>query len=58
LIHLDQFRSDPRFAGLNGNGVAVVIIDTGIDLNHPFFGPDANRNGVDDRMLWRGALPS
>jgi hypothetical protein len=38
LIHLDQFRADPRFAGSNGQGETVVILDTGINLNHPFFG--------------------
>ncbi|HUS90309.1 MAG TPA: proprotein convertase P-domain-containing protein, partial [Phycisphaerae bacterium] len=41
LIGMDQFRSDPRFAGIDGSGFSVVILDTGIDLNHPFFGPDA-----------------
>ncbi|CAN5384078.1 hypothetical protein BH10PSE6_BH10PSE6_10610 [soil metagenome] len=52
LIDLDLFRADPRFAGIDGSGVAVVVIDSGIDLNHPFFGPDANGNGVADRIVY------
>jgi Ca2+-binding RTX toxin-like protein len=38
LIHLDQFRADPRFSGIDGHGLSVAVIDTGIDLTHPFFG--------------------
>ena len=45
VIRLDDFRADPRFAGLDGTGYASVIIDTGIDRNHPFFGPDSNGDG-------------
>jgi subtilisin family serine protease len=52
LIHLNEFRADPRFAGIDGSGVSVVVIDTGIDRNHPFFGPDANHDGVDDRIIF------
>jgi subtilisin family serine protease len=52
LIHLDQFRADPRFAGIDGRGLSVVVIDTGIDLNHPFFGPDADHNGIADRIVY------
>ena len=33
-IHLDQFRADLRLAGINGQGQTVVVLDTGIDLNH------------------------
>jgi hypothetical protein len=59
LINLDDFRSgnpalgsDPRFTGIDGTGSSVVIIDTGINLNHPFFGPDADGNGVSDRIVF------
>ncbi|MFO1020977.1 MAG: S8 family serine peptidase [Planctomycetales bacterium] len=52
LIHIDQFRADPIFAGVDGTGFSTVIIDTGIDLNHPFFGPDSDNNGVADRIVY------
>jgi subtilisin family serine protease len=52
LIGLPAFHSDPRFAGIDGSGYSVVIIDTGIDLDHPFFGPDTDGNGVADRILY------
>jgi Ca2+-binding RTX toxin-like protein len=52
LIRLDAFRADPHFAGINGSGETVVVIDTGIDLNHSFFGADANQNGVADRIAY------
>lgn len=52
LIRLDDFRADARFPGIDGSGFAVVIIDTGIDLNHPFFGPDLNGDSVSDRIVF------
>ncbi|MFN3258960.1 MAG: S8 family serine peptidase [Pikeienuella sp.] len=52
LIGLDTFRGDPGFADFRGSGYAVVVIDTGIDLNHPAFGRDANRDGISDRILY------
>jgi Ca2+-binding RTX toxin-like protein len=52
LIRLDQLRADPRFSGIDGHGVSVVVIDTGIDLDHPFFGADADQNGVADRIVY------
>jgi hypothetical protein len=38
---LTQFRADSRFAGIDGSKFTVVILDTGIDLDHTLFGPDA-----------------
>ncbi|MBI2875792.1 MAG: right-handed parallel beta-helix repeat-containing protein, partial [Candidatus Tectomicrobia bacterium] len=53
LTRLDDFRADPRFAGIDGEGLAAVIIDSGIDLDHPFFGPDQDHNGVGDRIVFQ-----
>jgi len=52
LIGMDAFRADPRFAGIDGSGYSIVIIDTGIDLDHPFFGPDNDNDGVADRIVY------
>ena len=40
------------FAGITGAGVTTVVIDTGIDLNHSWFGADADLNGVADRIVF------
>jgi hypothetical protein len=53
LVGLDLFRADPRFAGINGSGYAVVVIDHGADLDHAFFGPDSDQNGVADRIVFQ-----
>ncbi|MFN0053205.1 MAG: CARDB domain-containing protein [Planctomycetales bacterium] len=53
LIELDAYRADPRFAGVDGRGSSVVVIDTGIDADHSFFGPDADGNGVADRIVYQ-----
>src|SRR3546814_7526779 len=50
VVGIDDFRNDARFDGIDGSGQAVVIIDSGIDLDDPFFGADANGNGVSDRI--------
>ncbi len=49
---LDSFKADTRFAGITGRGQTVVVIDSSFDLDHPAFGPDADRNGVADRILF------
>src|SRR5262245_6905953 len=38
LIHLDLFRTDPRFQGINGAGLTVAVLDTGINFGSSFFG--------------------
>jgi hypothetical protein len=39
LIGLTQFQSDPRFAGITGQGETVAVLDSGIDGTSPAFGP-------------------
>lgn len=53
LIGWRNFRNDARFAGIDGGGFAVAVLDTGIDLNHPFFGPDNDGNGIADRIVFQ-----
>jgi hypothetical protein len=53
VIKLDVFRADQRFATIDGHGIAAVVIDTGVDLDHPFFGPDLDRNGIADRIAYQ-----
>ncbi len=52
LINLDDFRNDGRFSGIDGSNVAVVVLDTGIDLNHPHFGSDLDFDNVSDRIVY------
>ncbi|MBO9999542.1 MAG: S8 family serine peptidase [Cyanobacteria bacterium SID2] len=51
LIGMSDLRSDLRFTGVDGSGFSVAILDTGINLAHPFFGPDNNNDGVADRIV-------
>jgi Ca2+-binding RTX toxin-like protein len=51
--NIAAFRNDPRFSDIEGQGLAAVVIDTGIDLDHPFFGADANRDGIADRIVYQ-----
>ena len=53
LVNLDDFQSDLRFASIDGSGYAAVVLDTGIDLDHPFFGADADSNGIADRIVFQ-----
>jgi len=45
-------RDSGRFGALDGRGVRTVVIDTGIDLDHAFFGVDANHDGRADRIVY------
>jgi len=56
LIRLDDFQADERFTDIDGTGYAAVIIDTGIDLDHPFFGPDEDEDGI--AAGWNCQAPS
>ena len=40
LIGLTKLRNDPQFAGIDGSGFSVVVIDTGIDAQHPLIAPN------------------
>ncbi len=53
LIRLDEIRTNPLYAGIDGTGMTVVLIDSGADLDHPAYGPDADRNGIADRILFQ-----
>jgi RNAse (barnase) inhibitor barstar len=53
LIDLQGLWQNPQFANIKGGGLSTVVIDTGIDLNHPFFGPDGDGNGIADRIVYQ-----
>ncbi|MEB3218006.1 MAG: S8 family serine peptidase [Nostocales cyanobacterium 94392] len=52
LTNINAFRADTRFTAIDGSGFAAVILDTGIDLDHPFFGADQDGDGVADRIVY------
>jgi hypothetical protein len=37
-IGLTQLRNDQQFQGIDGSGMTVVVIDTGLDASHPLIG--------------------
>lgn len=47
-----DFYADPRFSSITGSGFSSVVIDTGLNASHPFFGPDLDNNGVADRVRY------
>ncbi len=53
LINLDDFWADSRFSNIKGQEYSTVIIDTGIDVDHPFFGTDSNGDGISDRIVYQ-----
>ena len=36
---------------IDGSGTTIAVLDTGIDLDHPFFGSDANGDGISDKIV-------
>ncbi|MBH67104.1 MAG: hypothetical protein CMM58_02005 [Rhodospirillaceae bacterium] len=36
---------------IDGTGTTIAVLDTGIDLDHPFFGPDSDGDGVSDNIV-------
>lgn len=53
LMGIDDLLADPRFSFADGAGYTSVVLDTGIDLDHPYFGDDANGDGVSDRIVYQ-----
>jgi subtilisin family serine protease len=53
LIELDRFRADPRFAGIDGSGETVVVLDSGVDSHNAAFGPDRNHDGSADAIVYQ-----
>ena len=53
LMGLSQMWADTRFAGYRGTGMRTVVLDSGINLDSPFFGPDLDSNGVSDRIVYQ-----
>ena len=53
VIRKDDFDLDSQYSQYTGNGYSAVIIDTGIDVDHSFFGPDADNDGVADRIAYQ-----
>src|SRR5437870_2976751 len=40
LIGVTALRHDPNFSGIDGRGVSVAVIDTGLDKTHPLLAPN------------------
>ncbi len=49
VIEADSILED---FGYDGTGQTIVILDTGIDLDHRLFGEDADNNGIADKILF------
>ncbi|MCU0870437.1 MAG: S8 family serine peptidase, partial [Burkholderiales bacterium] len=46
-------RAGGAWGPLDGRGVRTVVIDTGIDRDHAYFGPDADGDGTADRIVFQ-----
>jgi subtilisin family serine protease len=61
LVRLDDADVLLDTEGFHGEGYAIVIIDTGFDLDHDYFGPDVENNatgqpgadGIADRIVYQ-----
>jgi hypothetical protein len=51
LIGKTAYFNNPAFAPFDGTGVAIAILDTGADLDHPDFGPSTG--GVANRIKYQ-----
>lgn len=51
VVGLDLFGADAQYADVRGQGYSVVILDHGLDLDHPYFG-ETVVNGVRDRIAY------
>ena len=40
LIGVTDLRNDGTLSGIDGGGVSVAVIDTGLDINHPLISPN------------------
>jgi len=52
LIGVDDYYLNPSYSRFDGSGYSIVVIDSGADLDHPIFGPDADSDGVADRIVY------
>lgn len=52
IVGAGNYYTDPQFGSLDGSGYSIAIIDTGYDLDHPFFGPDTDEDGYGDRIVF------
>ena len=49
----DNFKDNPLFPDIDGTGYSAVVIDSGINVNHPAFGNDNDNDGVADRIIYQ-----